>query len=180
MLALLCVPASAFGIAWGFLGGGLMAMILADILEPGSPYDHYSVGTTIGNIVILGPVAVGAVAPWIALGCYILRKDMKKAMWTVLLAWLCVPAAAVDIFLGFIVGCIIAMTLAGILEPGSAYDHYSIGTPIGNIAIIGPIEIGATVPWLAWGWYTLRTFRTAEQPKDKGALAPGPQREGKE
>ena len=166
MLALLCVPASALGIIWGFFGGGLMAMILAEILAPGSSYDNYSVGTTIGNVVILGPTAVGAVMPWVALGCYMLRRNVKKALWSVLLTWLCVPASAVGIFLGFIVGCIIAMALAGILEPGSGYDHYGIGTPIGNVAIGTPIAVGAAVPWIALGWYTLRAFAEVKRSGD--------------
>jgi hypothetical protein len=83
---------------------------------------------------------------------------MKQKLWTIMLALLCVPASVVGIFLGFIVGCIIAMALAGILEPGSAYDHYSIGTPIGNVAILSPIALGAAAPWVAWGWYISRAF----------------------
>ena len=69
--------------------------------------------------------------------------DKKKTLRTVLLAVLCVPASGVGIALGFIVGCVIAMMLQSIFAPGAGYDHYSIGTPIGNIAILSPIAIGA-------------------------------------
>ena len=62
--------------------------------------------------------------------------NSKKTSWTVLLALLCVPASAVGIVLGFLVGCVIAMILQGIFAPGAGYDHYSVGTPVGNVAIL--------------------------------------------
>ena len=98
---------------------------------------------------------------------------MKRTLWTVLLALLCVPASAVGIVLGFIVGCVIAMILQGIFAPGEAYDYYSIGTPVGNVAILGPVAIGAAVPWIAFGWYMLRTSRRGRRAKDEAALASG-------
>lgn len=59
-----------------------------------------------------------------------LVMNAKKTLWTVLLALLCVPASAVGIVLGFIVGCVVAMILVSIVEPGAGYDHYSVGTPL--------------------------------------------------
>jgi len=81
--------------------------------------------------------------------------NMKKTLRAVLLALLCVPASVVGVFLGYIVGFFIAIVLRDILAPGASYEHYSIGTPVGNVAILGPVAIGAALPWIAFGWYIL-------------------------
>jgi hypothetical protein len=88
--------------------------------------------------------------------------NKKETAWTILLALLCVPASGVGIVLGFMVGCVIAMILQGIFAPGEAYDHYSVGTPVGNVAILGPVAIGATLPWIAFGRYVARLWRTRQ------------------
>jgi hypothetical protein len=67
-----------------------------------------------------------------------------------------VPLSALGILLGFIVGCVIAMILQGLFAPGEAYDYYSVGTPVGNVAILGPVMIGAAAPWIAWALYVRR------------------------
>ena len=66
LLALLCVPASVVGIVLGYIFGCVIALILQEILAPGASYEHY-------GIVALGPMAVGAAAPWMALGLYVRR-----------------------------------------------------------------------------------------------------------
>ena len=95
---------------------------------------------------------------------------MNRTLRTVLLTLLCVPASGVGIVLGFVVGCVIAMVLQGIFAPGAGYDHYSVGTPVGNVVILGPVAIGAAVPWSILGWYMLRTFGREDRPKDKAAV----------
>ena len=86
--------------------------------------------------------------------------NKKRTMWTVLLALLCVPASVVGIILGYIVGCVIALVLRDILAPGASYEHY-------GIVALGPMAIGAAVPWIAFGWHILRTFGKRRQPKDE-------------
>jgi len=54
----------------------------------------------------------------------------RRTLWTVPLALLCVPASAVGIILGFLVGCVVAMILQGNFAPGAGHDHYSVGTPV--------------------------------------------------
>ena len=83
----------------------------------------------------------------------------NRTLRAVLLALLCVPASAAGIVLGFLVGCVIAMILQGILAPGAGYDHYSVGTLIGNVAILVPVAIGATAPWIVYVCYLLWGFR---------------------
>ena len=85
--------------------------------------------------------------------------NSKKTSWTVLLALLCVPASAVGIVLGFLVGCVIAMILQGIFAPGAGYDHYSVGTPVGNVAILTPVAIGAAAPWIMLIAYLTRASK---------------------
>ena len=85
--------------------------------------------------------------------------NKKRTMWTVLLALLCVPASVVGIILGYIVGCVIALVLRDILAPGASYEHY-------GIVALGPMAIGAAVPWIAFGWYMMRTFRRERRPED--------------
>ena len=86
--------------------------------------------------------------------------DLKRLLWTALLTFLCVLSSVAGIALGFIIGCVISMFLVGILQPpGTAYDHYSVGTPLGNVVILGPIAIGAAAPWIAFLWYLVRTHR---------------------
>ncbi|MBC8874963.1 MAG: hypothetical protein H8E44_36540 [Planctomycetes bacterium] len=99
--------------------------------------------------------------------------DMKTNLGAILLASLCVPASAVGIVLGFIIGCVIAMVLQGIFAPGEAYDYYSVGTPVGNVAILGPVAIGAAVPWIVFGLYVRRAFRGGRQRKVEKALVSG-------
>ena len=99
--------------------------------------------------------------------------NKKRTLWTVLLALLCVPASAVGIVLGFMVGCVIAMILQGIFAPGEAYDYYSVGTPVGNVAILGPVAIGAAAPWIVFGLYVRRAFRGGRQRKVEEALISG-------
>ena len=52
-------------------------MILQGIFAPGAGYDHYSVGTPVGNVAILAPVAIGGAAPWIIFVVYLLRASKK-------------------------------------------------------------------------------------------------------
>ena len=90
--------------------------------------------------------------------------DAKRLLWTALLTFLCVLGSGAGIVLGFIIGCVIAMFLVGILQPpGTAYDYYSVGTPVGNIVILGPIAIGAAAPWIAFAWYLVRTLRRGKR-----------------
>lgn len=93
--------------------------------------------------------------------------NTKNTLRTVLLAVLCVPASGVGIVVGFLVGCVIAMILQGIFAPGAGYDHYSVGTPVGNVAVLTPVAIGAAAPWIALVLYVLRGFR-----RDKRAEHP--------
>ena len=86
--------------------------------------------------------------------------NKKRTLWTVLLAVLCVPASAVGIILGYIIGCVIALVLRDILAPGASYEHY-------GIVALGPMAIGAAVPWIVFGWYMLRTFGKRRQPEDE-------------
>ena len=84
----------------------------------------------------------------------------KSLLWTALLTLLCVLGSVAGIVLGFIVGCVISMFLVSILQPpGTAYDYYSVGTPLGNVVILGPIAIGAAAPWIAFARYLVRTHR---------------------
>ena len=85
--------------------------------------------------------------------------DTKKTLRTVLLTLLCVPASVVGIVVGFLVGCVIAMILQGIFAPGAGYDHYSVGTPVGNVAILTPVAIGAAAPWIALFVYMRRVCK---------------------
>lgn len=101
--------------------------------------------------------------------------NMRKALRAVLPALPCVPASVVGIVVGYIGGCVAAMILQGILAPGARYDHYSIGTPIGDVVILGPIAVGAAAPWIALGWYMLRASRRERRPAD--AVASGARRE---
>ena len=91
----------------------------------------------------------------------------NKTVWTVLLALLCVPASGVGIVLGFLVGCVIAMILQGIFAPGAGYDHYSVGTPVGNVAILTPVAIGAAALWIVWIVYIWRVFRKRQRTNDQ-------------
>ena len=95
--------------------------------------------------------------------------NKKITWWTVLLGLLCVPASGVGFVLGFMVGCVIAMILQGIFAPGEAYDYYSVGTPVGNVAILGPVAIGAALPWIAYAWYILRISRRGGRLEEKAA-----------
>jgi hypothetical protein len=45
----------------------------------------------------------------------------NRTLGTVLVTLLCVPASAVGIVLGFMVGCVIAMILQGTFAPGAGY-----------------------------------------------------------
>jgi hypothetical protein len=92
--------------------------------------------------------------------------NKRKTLWAVLLAVLCVPTSGLGIVLGFMVGCVIAMILQGIFAPGEAYDYYSVGTPVGNVAILGPVAIGAALPWIAFGCYVAHLWKR-RRPKDK-------------
>jgi len=93
----------------------------------------------------------------------------NKTVWTVLLALLCVPASGVGIVLGFMVGCVIAMMLQSIFAPGAGYDHYSVGTPVGNVAILTPVAIGAVAPWIVWVVYILRVFRKTQRTNNQAS-----------
>jgi hypothetical protein len=55
------------------------------------------------------------------------------------------------------------MILQGIYAPGAGYDHYSIETPVGSVAILTPMAIGAATPWIALFVYLLRGFRRRER-----------------
>ncbi len=90
----------------------------------------------------------------------------RKTLSAVLLALLCVPVSAVGIVLGFMVGCVIAMVLQGIFAPGEAYDYYSVGTPVGNVAILCPVAIGAAAPWIALALYVRRNSRKGRRPEN--------------
>jgi hypothetical protein len=85
--------------------------------------------------------------------------NKRKTWWTVLLGVLCVPASAVGIILGYIVGCVIALVLRDILAPGASYEHY-------GIVALGPMAIGAALPWIAFGWYVARLWKR-RRPKDE-------------
>ena len=76
---------------------------------------------------------------------------------------LCVPLSALGIALGFIVGCVIALILQGIFAPGEAYDYYSVGTPVGNVVILGPVVIGAAAPWIVLVLYVRRNSKRERQ-----------------
>ena len=94
--------------------------------------------------------------------------DLKRLLWTALLTFLCVLGSVAGIVLGFIVGCVISMFLVGIFQPpGTAYDYYSVGTPVGNVVILGPIAIGAAAPWIAFAWHLVRTHRRVRRLKDE-------------
>jgi hypothetical protein len=94
--------------------------------------------------------------------------NMRRSLEVVPVTLLCVLGSAVGIVLGFIVGCVIAMVLVGILQPpGAAYDHYSIGTPVGNVVILGPIVVGAAAPWIAWAWNAKSARRRGERTGDE-------------
>ena len=80
---------------------------------------------------------------------------------------LCVPLSALGIALGFIVGCVIAMILQGIFAPGEAYDYYSVGTPVGNVVILGPVMIGAAAPWIVLVVHVRRNLRRVRRSEEE-------------
>ena len=93
----------------------------------------------------------------------------RKTLRVVLLAMLCVPASVVGIILGYIVGCVIALVLRDILAPGASYEHY-------GIVALGPMAIGAAVPWIALALYVRRRLKRERRHEDEAALESGLQR----
>lgn len=91
-------------------------------------------------------------------------RSLKRLLWTALLTLLCVLGSVAGIVLEFIIVCVIAMILVSILQPpGAPYDYYSVGTPVGDVVILGPIATGAAAPWIAFTRYLVRTHRRGKR-----------------